>query len=81
IVFKRYEPILRLYAVIKTPEELVFQAFGIFETLGSKISHGTSKKFAGVRYHLSKVSSKSFCPQSKALATRLFLVEKYPENK
>ena len=66
--------------MIKTPEELVFQAFGIFETLGSKISHGTSKKFAGVRYHLSKVSSKSFYLQSKALVTRLFLVDKYLEN-
>ena len=66
--------------MIKTPEALVFQAFGIFETLGSKISHGTSKEFAGVRYHLRKVSSKSFCPQSKALATRLFLVEKCLEN-
>jgi len=58
--------------VIKKPERLGFQAFGIFETLGSKISHGTSKKFAGVRYHPRKVSSKSLCPQSKALATRLF---------
>lgn len=67
--------------MIKTPEELVFQAFGIFETLGSKISHGTSKKFAGVRYHLRKVSSKSVYLQSKTLATRLFLVEKYSENK
>ncbi|MGYP003096784243 len=66
--------------MIKTPEELVFQAFGIFETLGSKISHGTSKKFAGVRYHLRKVSSKSLYLQSKALATRLFLVDKYLEN-
>lgn len=53
--------------MIKTPEALVFQAFGIFETLGSKISHGTSKEFAGVRYHLRKVSSKSLYPQKKHL--------------
>jgi len=66
--------------VIKTPERLGFQAFGIFETLGSKISHGTSKKFAGVHYHPRKVSSKSLSPQEKALATRLFLVEKCLEN-
>ena len=34
----------------------MFQALGSFETLGSKLSHGTSKKFADVRTHLRKVS-------------------------
>jgi len=33
-------------------ETLMFQAFGGFETLGSKLSHGTSTKFADVRTHL-----------------------------
>ena len=32
------------------------QTLGIFETIGSKISLGTSKKFADVRNHLRKVS-------------------------
>ncbi|OFK11226.1 hypothetical protein HMPREF2832_05935 [Streptococcus sp. HMSC073D05] len=39
----------------KVPEMLLFQALGIIETLGSIISHGTSKKFADVRTHLRKV--------------------------
>ena len=44
----------------KTPETLKFQVFGSFETLGSKISHGTSKKVADVRHHLRKASKESF---------------------
>ena len=40
----------------KTPETLKFQVFGSFETLGSKLSHGTSKKVADVRHHLRKAS-------------------------
>ena len=47
---------MRLSAVRKVLETLVFQELGIFETLGSKISHGASKKFADVRTHLRKVS-------------------------
>ena len=43
----------------KTPETLKFQVFGSFETLGSKLSHGTSKKVADVRTHLRKVSKRS----------------------
>lgn len=34
----------------------MFQALGSFETLGSKLSHGTSKKVADVRNHIRKVS-------------------------
>ena len=41
----------------KVLETVLFQALGIFETLGSKISHGTSSKFADVRTHLRKVSN------------------------
>ena len=37
------------------PETQLFQALGSFETLGSKLSHGTSSKFADVRTHLRKV--------------------------
>jgi len=42
--------------VRKVPKTQLFQALGSFETLGSKLSHGTSKKFADVRAHLRKVS-------------------------
>ena len=39
----------------KVPETQLFQALGSFGTLGSKLSHGTSWKFADVRTHLRKV--------------------------
>ena len=45
----------KLSAVRKVPETQLFQALGSFETLGSKLSHGTSTKFADVRNHLRKV--------------------------
>ena len=51
---------MRLSAVRKVLETLVFQELGIFETLGSKISHGASKKIADVRTHLRKVSKNLF---------------------
>ena len=40
----------------KVLETLLFQALGSFETLDSKLSHGTSSKFADVRTQLRKVS-------------------------
>ena len=43
----------------KVLEILEFQALGSFEALGSKLSHGTSLKFADVRTHLRKVSKKT----------------------
>ena len=46
----------KLSAVRKVLEIIVFLALGSFETLGSKLSHGTSWKFADVRTHLRKVS-------------------------
>ena len=49
----------KLSAVRKVPETLEFQALGSFETLGSKLSHGTSLKFADVRTHLRKVFKKT----------------------
>ena len=66
LFFESFGNILKLSAVRKVLETVLFQALGSFETLGSKISHGTSKEFAGVRYHLRKVSSKSLYPQEKA---------------
>ena len=46
---------LKLSVVRKVSETRLFQALGSFETLGSKLSHGTSSKFADVRTHLRKV--------------------------
>ena len=46
---------MKLSAVRKVPEIIMFQALGIIETLGSIISHGTSTRFADVRTHLRKV--------------------------
>ena len=40
-------------------ETRLFLALGSFETLGSKLSHGTSSKFADVRTHIRKVSKKT----------------------
>ena len=37
-----FKQILKLSAVRKVLETIMFQALGSFETLGSKLSHGTS---------------------------------------
>ena len=47
---------MKLSAVRKVLETLLFLALGSFGTLGPKLSHGTSSKFADVRTHLRKVS-------------------------
>ena len=47
---------MKLSAVRIVLEILLFQELGSFETLGSKLSHGTSKKVADVRIHLREVS-------------------------
>ena len=44
----------------KVLEIQVFLELGIFETLGSKISHGALKKIADVRTHLRKVTKNLF---------------------
>ena len=67
----------RLSAVRKVPEILVFLELGIFETLGSKISHGASKKIADVRTHLRKVSKKSIF-QKNILQKRAEALFYYP---
>jgi hypothetical protein len=46
---------MELSAVREVLETVLIQVLGSFETLGSKLSHGTSKKFADVRLHLRKV--------------------------
>ncbi|EFV99502.1 hypothetical protein HMPREF9421_1610 [Streptococcus australis ATCC 700641] len=47
--------VIKLSAVRKVLETIVFQALGSFGTLGPKLSHGTSSKFADVCTHLRKV--------------------------
>ena len=47
---------MKLSAVRIVLEILLFQELGSFETLGAKLSHGTSKKVADVRTHLREVS-------------------------
>ena len=51
--------IMKLSAVRKVLETPLFLALGSFGTLGPKLSHGTSSKFADVRTHLRKVSKRS----------------------
>ena len=48
--------IMKLSAVRKVLETIMFLALGSFGTLGPKLSHGTSLKFADVRTHLRKAS-------------------------
>ena len=69
----RFKKILKLSAVRKVLETLLFQALGIIETLDSIISHGTLKKFADVRTHLRKVF-KIFCLQSEKSLSALFYI-------
>ena len=72
--FYFYTPInqqVRLPAVRKVAETIVFQLLGIFVTLGSKISHGTLKKFADVRTHLRKVS------KNKYIKKRSIFIERF----
>ena len=56
---EQYKGLLKLSAVRKVLETLLFLALGSFGTLGPKLSHGTSSKFADVRTHLRKVSKKT----------------------
>ena len=69
--------IAKLSAVRKVLETQLFLALGSFGTLGPKLSHGTSKKFADVRTHLRKVLRglylKSDEAGTKVLASQLSL--------
>ena len=51
--------------------EIIFQALGSFETLGSKLSHGTSMKFADVRTHLRKVLRRFFQIQASEISFQM----------
>ena len=51
---------MKLPAVRKVAETILFQPHGIFETLGSKMSHGASKKIADVPTHLREVYKRNF---------------------
>ena len=57
--------IMKLSAVRKVLETPFFLALRSFGTLGPKLSHGTSSKFADVRTHLRKVSKRSLSPIKK----------------
>ena len=60
----------------KVLEILEFQALGSFETLGSKLSHGTSLKFADVRPHLRKVLKMTlYILRTTVLKASLFILE------
>ena len=69
----------RLSVVIKVLEILMFQELGSFETLGSKLSLGTSKKVADVRNHLRKVL-KRLCLQSNSVAVNWVLFAYFRKN-
>ena len=64
----------------KVPETQLFQALGSFETLGSKLSHGTSSKFADVRTHLRKASKKTYSYKSRLTFKRLVVFLEIFEN-
>ena len=66
------QKIPKLSAVRKVPETIMFQELGIIETLGSIISHGTSKKFADVRTHLRKVIKKTLTSIRALLSGEFF---------
>ena len=70
-----FKQILKLSAVRKVLEIIVFLALGSFGTLGPKLSYGTSEKFANVRTHLRKVSRIGFSLTKKhrGLHPRCFL--------
>ena len=79
LFLKFIKNIEKLSAVRKVLETLLFLALGSFETLGSKLSHGTSKKVADVCHHLRKASKESFVfnpklRQQSQLLTVLFQI-------
>ena len=56
------------------------QTLGIFETLGSKISHGTSKKVADVRTHLREVSKRFYLKKPEKAFSFLQKMHKYSDS-
>ena len=79
-MFSLFKYILRISAVRKVLETLLFLALGSFGTLGPKLSHGTSLKFADVRTHLRKVLKMTlYILRITVLKVSLFILE--PSNK
>ena len=75
-----YKQILKLSAVRKMLETVVVQHSGVLKLLGSKLSHGTSTKFADVRTHLRKVFDQDFVLNLKLLLSFYFSPNKGPNN-
>ena len=75
----QFKRIPKLSTVRKVPE-MLFQALGIIETLGSIISHGTSKKFADVRTHLRKVFNMTLSSIWVSLKQARFFVSHETKN-
>ena len=66
----------KLSAVRKVLETLLFLALGSFGTLGPKLSHGTSLKFADVRPHLRKVLKMTlYILRTTVLKASLFILK------
>ena len=60
----------------KVLETIMFLALGSFGTLGPKLSHGTSSKFADVRTHLRKVLKMTlYILRTTVLKASLFILE------
>ena len=72
ILLGTFKLILKFSAVRKVLETRLFLAPGSFGTLGPKLSHGTSSKFADVRTHLRKVSMMTLVFNLKAPVSRSF---------
>ena len=58
----------------KVLETILFQVLGSFETLGSKLSHGTSKKFADVRTNLRKVLKDILSPKRTFVSAKVLFM-------
>ena len=76
----RSEKLPRLSVVIKVFETIMFQEVGSFETLGSKLNLGTSKKVADVRNHPRKVL-KRLCLQLNSVAVNWVYLLNLEENR
>ena len=74
LFLKFIKNIEKLSAVRQVLETLLFLALGSFETLGSKLSHGTSKKFADVRTHLRKVLKDILSPKRTFVSAKVLFV-------
>ena len=65
---------MKLPAVRKVAETILFQPHRIFETLGSKMSHGASKKLADVPTHLREVYKRNFLIKGHHMVAFLCLI-------